>query len=97
GRGTSEGSKLAGSYDLWNDGVLRNHSDFNDSGFNILPAGYRDTLGSFSSLGSYSSLWSSSINGFDAWYRYLYSSYSSVRRSNIGQAYGFSVRCLRIE
>jgi uncharacterized protein (TIGR02145 family)/prepilin-type N-terminal cleavage/methylation domain-containing protein len=96
-RGTSEGSKLAGSYDLWNDGVLRNHSDFNDSGFNILPAGDRNTDGSFYDLGSYSFLWSSSIDGSDAWLRYLHSSYSSVSRSYLSLAGGFSVRCLITE
>ncbi|MFA7050317.1 MAG: FISUMP domain-containing protein, partial [Patescibacteria group bacterium] len=97
-RGTSEGSKLAGSYDLWNDGVLRNHSDFNDSGFNILPAGVRYADGSLFNLGSNSFLWSSSIDGSSAWYRYLYSSNSSViRYYNSSLADGFSVRCLRTE
>ena len=38
-RGTDEGSKLAGSSDLWNDGVLENNSEFGTSSFNALPAG----------------------------------------------------------
>ncbi|MFA7050389.1 MAG: FISUMP domain-containing protein, partial [Patescibacteria group bacterium] len=65
--------------------------------FNALPAGYRNTLGSFYDLGSYSFLWSSSINGSYAWYRYLLSSNSSVYRFNLSLAFGYSVRCLRTE
>ncbi len=91
------GSKLAGSYNLWSAGILRDHTDFNDSYFNALPAGYRNTNGSFSYLGSYSFLWSSSVDGSYAWYRSLYSSDSSVGRSNGHQTFGFSVRCLRTE
>ncbi|MFA5420902.1 MAG: FISUMP domain-containing protein, partial [Patescibacteria group bacterium] len=89
------GSKLAGSYDLWNDGNLRNHIDFNDSGFNSIPAGYRNADGSFSSLGSSSYLWSSSIGGSRAWIRNLNSSNSSVYHNYNGLADGFSVRCLQ--
>jgi hypothetical protein len=39
GRGTDEGSKLAGNSDLWSDGGLENNSEFGTSGFNGLPAG----------------------------------------------------------
>ncbi len=91
------GSKLAGSYGLWNNGILRNHIDFDDSDFNILPAGSRNPNGSFGNFGSFSFLWSSSFDGSSAWYRRLGSSRSSVFRYGDNLALGFSVRCLRTE
>ncbi|MCF7815049.1 MAG: fibrobacter succinogenes major paralogous domain-containing protein, partial [Candidatus Cloacimonetes bacterium] len=38
-RGTNEGSKLAGGYDLWQNGALRNDPEFGSSGFSFLPGG----------------------------------------------------------
>ncbi|MFA7702788.1 MAG: fibrobacter succinogenes major paralogous domain-containing protein, partial [Patescibacteria group bacterium] len=63
--------------------------------FTALPAGYRDTYGSFYDQGSNALFWSSSISGSSAWNRFLYSGYSTVRRLPFDQAYGFSVRCLK--
>ncbi len=40
-RGTYEGSKLAGRYDLWKDGILRHSDFFAISDFNALPGGYQ--------------------------------------------------------
>ena len=54
-RGTDEGSKLAGNYDLWtsvysaND--LVNDSEFGTSGFTALPGGFRNEYGSCSDMG----------------------------------------------
>jgi uncharacterized protein (TIGR02145 family) len=50
GRGTNEGSKLAGNYDMWiPDGVdnLRNDPEFGTSGFDALPSGDRYDDGFF--------------------------------------------------
>jgi uncharacterized protein (TIGR02145 family) len=59
-------------------------------------AGYRNTDGSYNSLGSFLNLWSSTPSGSsNAWRRLLYSSYSTVYRYADTRAYGFSVRCLR--
>jgi len=89
GKWANAGTYLKASYPDW---------DGNDSsGFTALPAGNRDANGSFYGLGSYSFLWSSSINGSNAWSRYLNSSSSSVNRSYYSLAVGFSVRCLRTE
>ncbi|MEY2773926.1 MAG: hypothetical protein RLZZ275_273, partial [Bacteroidota bacterium] len=41
------------------------------------------------------SWWSSSPNGTDAWFRYLYSGYSSVNQYSSNSRYGFSVRCVQ--
>lgn len=43
-RGSNEGSKLAGRYDLWKDGFLRQSNLFGSSDFNVLPAGMQPSL-----------------------------------------------------
>ena len=95
--GTNAGSKLAGSYELWNDGALRQSDNFGTSGFNALPAGYRVGIGgNFHDLEGYAHFWSSSEDfpGL-SWYRLLGSGNAEVIRINGNQANGFSVRCLR--
>ena len=67
----------------------------NSSGFNAVLSGRRVTGGAFDYLSSGAHFWSSSISGSGAWSRSLYSSYSTVRRNALTQAYGFSVRCLQ--
>lgn len=96
-RGTNEGSKLAGGYDLWSNGDLRNDPEFDTSGFSFLPGGYRFSYsGSFLNVGNYGSFWSST-EGYssNAWYRHLYYDNSAVYRYNYGKQNGFSVRCVR--
>ena len=65
------------------------------TGWDALPGGYRNTLGSLYFVGSLGSWWSSSGGGGNAWYRFLHSGYSEVGRNSYSQADGFSVRCLR--
>ena len=67
----------------------------NSSGFTALPAGVRDSDGDFFDLGDLAGLWSSSVDGADAWGRVLFSDLSGVDCSSYGQASGFSVRCLK--
>jgi len=95
-RGTDEGSKLAGSSELWNDGNLENNPEFGKIGFNVLPAGYRNySNGSYYYMGYYGYFWSSSEYYSNyAWGRYLYSSNSNVRRYYDDKTSGFSIRCL---
>jgi len=96
--GTNAGSKLAGSYDLWNNGALRQSTDFGTSGFNALPAGDRNGNGDFNSLGGDACFWSSSEdNPGNSWSRYLGSGIAGVNRYDVLQANGYSVRCLRTE
>ena len=90
-RGTNEGSKLAGNADLWNSGNLEQNSEFGTSGFNGLPAGYRNK-----SMGVDGYFWFSTESSSNtAWYRYLDYSSSGVYRSYNGKRFGLSVRCLR--
>jgi uncharacterized protein (TIGR02145 family) len=67
----------------------------NSSGFTALPGGRRRTDGSFNYLGSNGDWWSSSSSGTSAWRRGLHHDNSSVYRSTVSQARGFSLRCLR--
>ena len=67
----------------------------NSSGFSALPAGYRYYNGYFINLGLNGFWWSSSPNGGDAIYRFLYSGYSNVNRLYNLPRFGFSVRCVR--
>ena len=61
----------------------------------LLLAGYCYTNGCFYGRGTITYLWSSSESGADAWKRGLDSANSTVYRSMIGKASGFSVRCLQ--
>jgi len=64
--------------------------------FNNLFAGFRNTDGSFYTIGSNTYFWSSSASSSsNAWYRDLNTSYSTVYRHYYNKAHGFSVRCLR--
>jgi uncharacterized protein (TIGR02145 family) len=66
------------------------------SGFNALLTGYRDSVAWFNFKDSWGFLWSSSVaGGGNAWSRYLYSTYTTVRRIAFPYAGSFSVRCLR--
>ena len=94
-RGTDEGAKLAGYRDLWVDDVLVNHSEFGTSGFNGLPAGFRDFVnGSYNSMGSSGYFLSSESSSSNAWNRRLWDYYSKVRRFSNYKEFGFSIRCL---
>ena len=94
--GSNAGSKLAGGYDLWNDGALRNNSEFDTSGFSFLPGGYRYRSGTFGRMGNYGTFWSSTENySSNAWYRHLNYNGTAVGRDTSSKQLGFSVRCLR--
>ena len=103
-RGTNEGSKLAGGYDLWDSKLLRNDPEFNTSGFSLLPGGYRHCSGAFVfDRGRYGYLWSSTeysvmnnnIPSYYAWARRLYWVFTTMGRPGSYEEYGYSVRCVR--
>ena len=98
-RGTNEGSKLAGSADLWDDGALVNDGAFGTSGFTGLPGGFRvSSSGDFSSVGAFGRWWTATEDSsvtYYAWYRDLGYNSSSALRFNTSKGNGFSVRCLR--
>lgn len=90
------GSKMAGNASLWANGALDGHADFGASGLNVLPAGYRETNGSYENLSVGADLWSSyQYNDSNALKRSLYYYDSSVYLGNYDKASAFSVRCVR--
>ncbi|RLD45177.1 MAG: hypothetical protein DRI89_01825 [Bacteroidetes bacterium] len=93
-RGTDEGAKLKEPGTThWSS---PNTGASNSSGFTGLPGGYRiASNGLFDQLTNVAYFWSSSVNGSDAWYRHLYTSYTQVMRNADPKAYGYSVRCVQ--
>ncbi len=68
----------------------------NESGFNGLPGGFRNYIGSFYFQGNYGSWWSASEgNTVFAYYRGLYHDDDYLFRNDNLKEKGFSVRCLR--
>jgi len=90
------GDKSAGEALKSTQGWNENGNGSNSSGFNALPAGYRNTDGTFDGIGKIGYFWSSTakVEGY-AWECYLEYSDSEVNRSNYGKDYGNSCRCLR--
>ena len=68
----------------------------NESGFSVLPGGFRNSDGSFSSIRFNAVFWSATENDNpNAWNRFLYFNTGNVFRSNYLKSVGASVRCLR--
>ncbi len=67
----------------------------NSSGFKALPAGYRNTIGSFINLGNSAFFWSSTEStSANAFCQYLNSSNAGVIRKGDNKLVGFSVVCV---
>ncbi len=94
-RGTNEGSKLAGGYDLWNNSNLINDPEFGSSGFNLLPGGYRGADWCYY-LGYHGTFWSSiEVTSSSAWTRRLRYERINIQRHDYDKHFGFSVRCVK--
>ena len=100
-RGTNEGSKLAGNAILWDDALLEYDSEFSTSGFNALPAGYRNGYGYgngfLTPTGSDALFWTATVYDVPndlAWWRGINYNEISSLRSSYGLKHGFSVRCI---
>jgi uncharacterized protein (TIGR02145 family) len=77
---------------------IQNGNGDNSIGFNVLPGGYRNYLGSFFKIRINALFWSTTKHDIVdtlAWSRYLYSSNSIVSRNFYVKSFGVSVRCLR--
>jgi len=93
-RGTDEGGKLKETgLTHWR---ALNKGSTNASGFSALPGGYRNSIGSFSSIGDCAFFWSSmKTSDSHAWCRILNYNYSDVVRYPFNTGKGFSVRCIK--
>lgn len=96
-RGTDQGSQLADSASLWNDGSLESNPSFGSSNFKALPSGSRyDYNGWFVNVGVHSYLWTSTQSGTTSAYaRRLDNSSSKVFRAGHSKSYGIAVRCVK--
>lgn len=98
GRGSNEGSKLAGQAELWKDGDLKKNEAFGASGFIALPGGDFDHNGDFECMGSFCNFYSSTEHPEwygCAWHRSITHSNSKIHRAVLGKDIGFSVRCVK--
>ena len=73
-----------------------NRGTTNQSGFTALPAGYRNTDGTYFSMGFYSEWWSSSENNAaDTKLRSMVYFSNDIGTGYVEKSYGFSVRCIK--
>ena len=94
-RGTDEGGKLKESgTSHWNS---PNTSATNETNFNALPAGARNTSsGNFYSLGNNTFYWSTTPGiSYGAWTRKLYYDKGGIGRFHDYYGYGLSIRCIK--
>jgi len=94
-RGTDEGSQLAGSADLWNDGDLENNPAFDSTGFVAVPGGAR--IGgdhNFVDMNIWGDYWSSTTQDWGSWVRNFAWYNSAVHRQVCDRHYGMAIRCL---
>ena len=90
-RGLGIGSKMKNKTCWYNYG-----NGNNKSGFTAVPAGYRDSYGSYNIMGEDAYFWSDTEEtGSNAWCRHLTCHTSKVFRSNFPKQYGFSIRCVQ--
>jgi uncharacterized protein (TIGR02145 family) len=95
-RGTTQGSKMAKSYDYWTNGELENDTDFNTSGFSALPGGRRRSNATWIGINDFGAWWSTSTGGTGtAYIRALSYNLTTVNRDAYTYNNGFSVRCVK--
>lgn len=95
---TGEGSSLSAHAPStnWDSGTLTSHANFDSSGFDAVPTGYRDSAGtSIINRGEAISFWTSSVDTTKAWSRRLHYTLSGIRRYSLGKTLGYAVRCVR--
>ncbi len=76
----------------WN----QNGSGTNESGFNGLPGGGRNALGTFMDIGGLGLWWGAAANdAAEVWNRALFYNVANAIRGNGNKGGGFSVRCIK--
>jgi uncharacterized protein (TIGR02145 family) len=96
-RGSNEASKLAGNYTLWQEGELRNNTEFGISGFNALPGGARIAEEEyFLYIGQDAFFWTSTESSPErALRRRINYSHANMSRRAGDKYIGRSVRCIK--
>lgn len=95
GRGTEQGSQLAGNESLWINGPLDQNGLFGSSGFTALPGSYRFENGGFEPNGKAYFWTSSEAGGGQAWFREVDWAVVTVFRKVNPNATSLSVRCVQ--
>jgi uncharacterized protein (TIGR02145 family) len=95
-----EASKLAGGYDLWNDGDLRQSSYFGNSGLDVLPAGLRDgDDGTYQYRGGQTGLWTSTEREWagccQSWTQFWRSTLAGLTNLNFDWWFANGLRCIK--
>ena len=73
-----------------------NEGATNESGFSVLPGGFRNNDGSFDGVSYNAFFWSATEFDYNyAWFRDLNNINGTVYRESINKSLGASVRCLR--
>ncbi len=95
-RGTDQGDKLK-SNDQSDWTAFGNVFSTNLSGFTALGGSCRVFNGYWGDPGLKATgfWWTASVNGDNAWYRYLDYKNSNIFRSHVDKHYGFSIRCVK--
>lgn len=93
GGATVAGGKMKeAGYSHWDS---PNTGATNESGFSVLPGGYRDGV-NFYTVGISAYFWSATErSSIYAWKRFLYNYHSHANRDSHGKRAGFSVRCVK--
>ncbi len=96
-RGTNQGSMLAGSANLWDEGILKSNPNFGTSGFNARPGSGRAAGGVFFAVGTgkVGFWWTSTMTAGGAFTRDLSYEQTAVSRMFNSLANGHSVRCVK--
>ena len=96
-RGSNEASKLAGNYTLWQEGELRNNTEFEISGFYALPGGARIAEEEyFVNIGQDAFFWTSTETSPErALRRRINYSHANISRLAGDKYIGRSVRCIK--
>jgi len=99
-RGTDEGAQLAGHHELWDLDELVNNPNFNTSGFEAKPSGYRYNGmdgEEYTNIGEESEWWSSTSGDLEnsAISRMIFRNSSKIYRHESKIDIGKSVRCIK--
>lgn len=95
-RGNPIAQKICGGYDYWYEGKLRDHPEFNITGFNGLPGGARGYDGVFYDFHFFVYWWTSTeYNDRQAYRRRIKHEYLDISRFHDQKDRAFSVRCIK--
>lgn len=95
-RGYDAGSSLAFNENLWEDGQLKFYHQFSqNSYFNAIPAGQRNSDGTFSNIGEATAWWTITLDEGLPLIRKIQKDNLKIYRNPQNENIGYSVRCIK--